>query len=193
MNHLDRVLADSADRAHWNRDSFIGASDAANYAREESIQKYILAKLKDGRFQGNAYTEAGHRWEPEILDWFGVPHNTLTFHAEGERGFAATPDGIEVLPSGELVLAEVKVIHGRVHTGPTPAHLRQIWWAQYVLGARRTKYLWRELVDGVPRRLEPHIQIIERDDAALSKLLRIARPVLAGVRAAREFERSLAA
>lgn len=193
MSYLDRVLADSADRTNWNRDSFIGASDAATFAREESIRKYVLAKLKDGQFRGNAYTEAGHRWEPEILDWFGIPHNTLTFHAEDEPGFAATPDGIEVLPSGELVLAEVKVIHGRVHTGPTPSHLRQIWWAQYVMGARRTKYLWRELVDGVPRRLEPHIQIIERDDAALSKLLRIARPVLAGVRAAREFERSLAA
>ncbi len=193
MSYLDRVLADSANRANWGRESFVGASDAASFAREESVDKYVLAKLRDGQFQGNAYTEAGHLWEPEILDWYGIPHNTLTFHAEDERGFAATPDGIEILPSGELVLAEVKVIHGRIHRGPTPAHLRQVWWAQFVLGAHRTKYLWRELVDGVPRRLEPHIVIIDRDDAAIAKLLRIARPVLAGVRAARDFERTLAA
>lgn len=193
MSYLDRFLVDSADRANWGRENFIGASDAANFARVESIDKYVLAKLKDGQFQGNQFTEAGHQWEPEILDWFDIPHNTLTFYAEDERGFAATPDGIKTKTNGEIVLAEVKVIHGRVHRGPTPAHLRQIWWAQYVLGGHSTNYLWRELIDGVPRRLEPHIVMVDRDEAEIRKLLRIARPVLDGLRAAHEFERTLAA
>lgn len=195
MSWTDRILGDSADRESWQiaRGEVLGASDVAGFAKLESADRYVLAKLKNGRFRGNRYTESGNDWEPRMLDWFGIPRNTLFVHAEGEPGYAATPDGVEVLPSGEIILAEAKAIHDRIITGPSPAFRRQMWWAQYCWGATRTKFIWQELVDGVPRRLEPHIQIIERDDAEISKLLRIAWPVLAGVRAAREFERSLAA
>lgn len=189
----DRILDDGTDRDRWltAREPVLGASDAAGFAKRESVPLYVLAKLKHGRFTGNRYTEAGHEWEPRMLDWFGIPQNTCLVHAEDEPGFAATPDGVQITADGEVILAECKVIHDRIITGPTPAFLRQMWWAQYCFGATRTKFMWQELVDGVPRRLEPHIQVIDRDDREINKLLTIARPVLAGVRAAREFEKEL--
>lgn len=190
--YLDRVLADSSDRENWLRvraDGVLGASDAANFAKAESVDLYAVAKLKSGQFRGNRYTESGNLWEPRMLAHFGIPQNTLLIHAEGEPGYAATPDGIEVVPStGEVILAECKAIHDRIIKGPSRAFLRQMWWAQYCVGATRTKFIWQELVDGVPRRLEPHIVIVDRDDAEIRKLLRIAGPVLHKVRLARAYE-----
>ncbi len=194
--YLDRVLADSADRATWlvGREDVIGASDAAGFAKPESVPLYVRAKLKSGRFTGNRYTESGNLWEPRMLDWFGVPQNTLLIHADGDRDSAATPDGIEVTRSGEVILAECKAIHGRIVKGPSLAFLRQMWWAQYCLGATRTKFIWQQLNDdGIPDRLEPHITIVDRDDREISKLLAIARPVLRGVREARAFMKEMEA
>jgi len=194
MSYLDRILDPGTDRESWQvaRRPVIGASDAANFAKLESVPRYILAKLRPD-FAGNAYTRSGHEWEPRILDWFGVPQNTALIHAEDEKGFASTPDGIEQLPNGDLVLSQVKVFHDTIHTKISPAHRRQMWWEQYTVGASVTKYMWVELVDGVPRRLEPHIVLFERDDLEIQKLLRIARPVLNGVLAARAYEKELTA
>jgi len=198
LTYLERVIADKdTDEPGWRiaRESVIGASDAASFSKPESVDKYILAKLKSGRFSGNQYTEAGNVWERRMLAWAGITPSGLLVHAEDEPGFAATPDGIEVLPSGEIVLVECKAIHGRVVTGPSLAFRRQMWWAQMVFGpeVRRTKFIWQELVEGAPVRLEPHIVIVERDETAITNLRVIGRPVLEGLRAARDFQRELAA
>ncbi len=193
----DRVLADSTDRQTWldvRADGVIGASDAAGFAKFESRDKYVLTKLKSGSFKGNAYTDSGNLWEHRMLDHFGIPRNTLLIASSIERGFAATPDGVEITPTGEIIPAECKAIHGRIVKGPTPAQRRQVWWAQFCLGAVRTKFIWQELdADWIPRRLEPHILVIDRDDAEIAKLLRIAYPVLRGVRDARAYESELSA
>lgn len=190
----DRILADSADRPDWlvKRETVIGASDAAKYSKLESVPLYALAKLRPS-WGGNRYTESGNEWEPRMLAHFGIPRNTLLVHALNEPGFAATPDGVEILPSGEVVLSEAKAKHNRVVAGPTPAERRQVWWAQYCWGAHRTKWIWQELMDGVPRRYEPHIIIIDRDDDEIDKMLRIARPVLDRVRIARAHMKELVA
>lgn len=198
MSYLERILADKTlDEAAWAaaRANVIGASDAADFARFESADRYTLAKLKAGSFRGNEFTRAGHIWEARMLDWAGIAPSGLLVHAADEPGFAATPDGIEVLPSGEIVLVECKAIHGRRLIRPGISFLRQMWWAQAVFGpeVRRTKFIWQEVVDGAPMRLEPHILIVDRDEDAITELHRIGREVLHRLRAAREFQEELAA
>jgi len=197
MSYLDRIVADSRDRATWLklRQPMLGASDAASFAKLTSAGLYTLAKLKSGSFGGNAYTESGNVWEPRMLSWFGLTQNTLLIHAEDEPGFGATPDGIEVLPSGEIILSECKAFHDQIVTGPKPAFRRQMWWAQMVLGpdCRRTRFIWQELADGAPRRLEPHILILERDEEEITALRKIGVVVLDGIRRARDFKKELEA
>jgi hypothetical protein len=195
LAYLHRVLADSNDRPAWlaARAHCIGASNAAMLAKPESIDKYLLALLKDG-WQGNAYAADGHHMEKAMLAWADVPHNTLLIHAEGERGFAATPDGIEVLPDGTIQLAECKrTVEDWSRTIPR-RHYRQVWWAQYVLGAERTKFIWSEHDGGFDAvTLDPHIKIIDRDDTEIARMLAIATPLLARLRAARAFEKEMVA
>jgi hypothetical protein len=197
MTYIDRIVADSADRADWmiKRQPLLGASDAAGFAKIQSVDLYALAKLKSGSFRGNSYTESGNTWEPRMLAHFGIPRNTLLIHSEDEPGFGATPDGIEITPSGEIILAEAKAKHGMVVTKPTPKERRQVAWAQMVFGpdCRRTKFIWQEIVDDAPRRLEPHIQIIDRDDEMIAGLRTIGFLVLDKVRRARDELRSYAA
>lgn len=188
MSYLDRIVADSVDRETWlaARPGIIGASDVAHYSKLESADKYVLAKLGSGKFTGNSWTESGNEWEPIMLGMLGIPRNTLLVHAEGNPQHAATPDGVEVLPDGEIVLTEAKAIHGRIIDGPTIAHLRQMWWAQYCWGARRSKFVWQEIQNGQPRRLEPHVVMVDRDDTQIDKLKIIADRVLEGIAAARK-------
>jgi hypothetical protein len=194
-DYLSRVLADSEDRPAWQaaRAHVIGASDAAALSKPESLDRYLLAKLKSGTWQGNAYTVDGNAMEPAMLAWAGVPRNTLLIHSVDEPGFAATPDGIQVLPSGEIVLAEVKRTNKPFKTIPL-RYLRQVWWAQYVVGATRTKFIWAEHGgDFELTNIDPHIKIIDRDDEQIASMLAIATPLLARLRAALAYEQELAA
>jgi hypothetical protein len=197
MTYLDRIVADSKNRPDWllKREGLFGASDASSWAKEASVDLYALAKLKSGSFKGNSYTESGNTWEPRMLAWFGIEQNTLLIHAEGEPFWGATPDGIEVTSTGEIILAEAKAKHGIVVTGPTPKERRQVAWAQMVFGpdCRRTKFIWQEIVDDAPRRLEPHIQIIDRDDVLIAGLRKIGFLVYDQVSRARDELRSYAA
>lgn len=190
--HLRRVVADSADRPAWQRARAhgIGASDAAAFAKLESVPLYVRAKLREG-FTGNAYTATGHRWEVPALAGAGWEQNTLMFHAADERGYLATPDGIRVNPDGTLTLAEAKAkLNATEPIKIPPAHRRQMWWAQYVLGANQTEYLVLPYDENhTPTRMTPHVITFDRDDAQIRKLRDIAEPVLAAIRAARQFER----
>jgi hypothetical protein len=197
MTYLDRIVADSKDRPAWmlGRESLLGASDASGFSKLASVDLYALAKLKSGSFRGNAYTESGNTWEPRMLNWFGIPQNTLLIHSENERFFGATPDGIEITPTGEIILSEGKAKHNMIVTGPTPKERRQVAWAQMVFGpdCRRTKFIWQEIVDDAPRRLEPHILIIDRDEELIAGLRTIGFLVWDKVCRARDELRSYAA
>lgn len=195
MTWRDRILADGEDREVWlqARRNVLGASDMAKLSKSSSVDKYLLAKLKDGHFTGSDVTRQGHRWEPMVLAWAGIPQNKALVHAPDEPGFAATPDGI-----GDR-LAEVKVKHNRVVTGPTLAEKRQIA-AQFLCLPEfdRLDWLWMEIDDaGEPFHDEPKYLSFRRDDPELVTLTQLMLPIatdlLARLRAARALEQELTA
>ncbi len=194
MTWRDRVLDDGTDRERWalTRHNVVGASDAKSLSKPESVDKYLLAKLKDdGAFHGNAYTAQGHRWEPMMLAWAGVNENVALIHSPDEVGFAATPDGV-----GD-VIAECKAKHNRVVTGPTLPEKRQIAWQFLCLPEfDRLMWLWMEIDEhGEPFHDEPKYVEFRRDDAELVNLTQLMLPIatdlLARLRAARAFEQEL--
>lgn len=196
MSYLDRILDDGTDREHWllARHNVIGASDAAKLAKPESVDKYLLAKLKDDySFHGNGFTEQGHRWEPMMLAWAGIPENKALIHAPLEVGFAATPDGV-----GD-VLAECKVKHNRVVTGPSLGEQRQVAWQFLCLPEYELLHFLVMEVDehGEPFREEPKEFLIHRADPDIvdltARILPIATDLLGRLRAARQLESELAA
>lgn len=195
----DRILDDGADRGVWERARWavIGASDVKTFARPESVPTYFRAKIGARSFTGNAYTARGHEWEPELIAATGVPSSAALIHAPDERGFAATPDGIT--PDGGL-LAEAKLRHNQIASGPTVGEWRQLaWQLACVPEAEGVRFVEGELVSsqlGWRLRREPQVIDIARDDPritnAIGVVLPIAREVLALVRAHLELEREFA-
>ena len=193
MSYLDRVLADSTDRESWQiaRGPRIGASDAAKFAKMQSVPTYVNNKLDPHEFRGNASTESGNRWEPMLLAWAGIPQNTRLFHHPSEDGFAATPDGINEISAGKLVLGEVKAKHNRIVLGPTPAELRQVAWQLFVFPeAIAVEWIWGELIEvrgqWELREDSPKSLTFARTDPKIisvqTALIPIATAVLAGMR-----------
>lgn len=161
MSWQERILNDGTDRESWlvaRSGPVIGASDAAKFAKLESVDKYVEAKLNPSTFHGNGSTQSGNRWEPMLLAWADVPGNKALFHHPDEQGWAATPDGIRVWPAlpsriradmGDVLqLAEIKTKHNKIINGPTPAELRQVAWQLFVLPeADFVDWVWGELVE----------------------------------------------
>lgn len=198
----DRILDDGTDRERWLSVRatlpVIGASDAATYARPGSVDKYAVAKLATRHFGGTEFTRAGHRWEPMMLAWAGIPQNLALIHSIEERHFGSTPDGLTV---DGARLAECKVKHMQVIDGPDTGEWRQLaWHFLTVPEANESEFLWAELNrEGELRkdlRGEPKHLTVKRNDPrivkALNLILPIAREVLEQVVAALEFERQLA-
>ena len=192
---LDLVVADALlEPEKWLavRPFSIGASDAAGYAKIESVEKYVRAKLtaRDRPFTGNPFTANGHAHEPGLMGWAGVSHNTKMFRHPEIPEFTATPDGVDVTPTGVVLLGEAKVKH-KIVEGPTPAERRQVVWAQYVTGAEMTKWVWQALHPDTHRPYgEPQMHRISFDPDLLAPVLVIAHQVRAAMIAAREFERN---
>lgn len=205
------VVADSRDRERWLavRSRGIGGSDAASFAKVESVGGYVAARFRRP-FGGNSNTAAGNRWEPAILAADGWQHNTLMFrHPENDRHLA-TPDALRVTEGGRVELAQAKTKHhepfdddgnprpftltnakGEPHI--TPMHRRQIAWEQWVLGADLTEYL---VLPIHPRTLRPvadvpEVLTVPRDEQLIAHLLAIAAPYVAALIAATDFERNL--
>lgn len=202
MSYLDRILDDGTDRQCWlaARRWVIGASDAQTLAKPESIDRYVAAKLAHGQFDGNEYTESGHRWEPMMLAWAGIEANKALIHAPGVTGFAATPDGITVLPSGALHGAECKAKHGKVVSGPSLQEWRQLAW-QFVCVPEfvEIEFIWVELMDGEIRKGragQPASITVRPSHPMIRKLtpqiLPIAEELLTRLQVARKYERSAA-
>lgn len=189
----NRILDDGTDRDHWlaSRRSVIGASDAAGLSKPESIEKYLAAKLTPSTFSGNASTRSGHRWEPMMLAYAGIPENKALIHSPQERGFAATPDGV-----GDR-LAECKAKHDKVVFGPSLGEWRQISWQFLCLPEFEVlEFIWVELVDGeirgdgIPKHLtipRDHPKVVD----LTARILPIATDLLARLTVALRYEREL--
>jgi hypothetical protein len=194
MTWRDRILVDGSDRDAWAiaRRDVIGAYDAKSLSKMQSVDKYLLAKLKDGTFRGTEATRQGHRWEPMMLAWAGIYENKALVHSPLERGFAATPDGI-----GNGYIAECKAKQNLVVKGPTLPEKRQIAWQFLCLPEfDRMQWIWMEIDEhGEPFHAEPKYVEFRRDDRELvdltQRMLPIATDLLARLRAARAFEQEL--
>lgn len=201
--YLDRIIHDGKDRAGWEaaRYGIFGASDAAGFAKITSVDKYVAAKMREEHFAGNSRTAEGHRWEPMMLAWAGIPQNTALIAHPSIPNLAATPDGLGVGPSGELALAECKARIRRITDGPSLGEWRQIALQLDVVPEADTlHFLWVELVgpdDNLQMRTDaPHEVVITRDHpkviAAREQMLPIAVEAAAQLRAALEFKEALA-
>lgn len=198
---MSRVVADAADPERWQavRSTGIGASDAASFAKLESVEKYARAKIKEtfaGGFAGNAYTATGKRWEAAALSAAGIQQNTLMFRSADVPQFFATPDGVHEGEHG-IQLAEAKAVLVRDYTPEwvpkmPPTHRRQIAWAQMVCGAYESLYVVLPYDENhTPLAMLPTIIRVPRDEALIEHLVTIAHPVLRALNAARDYERKL--
>ncbi len=195
LTHLERILDDGTDRDRWKRTrrGKIGASNAAKFSKIESVDLYVDDMLGDGGWAGNEFTKSGHRWEPMMLAYAGIPQNLALFHSPDERGYVATPDG---LTTGRIRLAECKAKHDRIVKGPTLAEWRQMSWQFIVVPeAEEVEFIWAEIVDGKLRNDEPKSITIARTDPKVielqNKILPIAREVLVRLQDAIAFEKEL--
>lgn len=180
----DRVVADSHDRPAWLRARAMGitATDAAHLATPRSVAGLVRAKCDPFGFAGNAYTQYGRDREPVIAEWmrqrFGLHSSTVLFRALANPRHLATPDGLnDCTDGGDLLLAEIKTSTRPLERAPR-SYLRQIWWQQHVMGARRTLLVW-EQHEGFNPLGEPRVRWVERDDAQIARLVELADAALA--------------
>lgn len=178
-----RIVADSRDRVAWvrARSRGITATDVATLTSERAIPRAADAKLMGTGFSGNAYTDHGRRREPEIASWVAATHgiqpSTALFCAVVEPRHLATPDGIAVDAAGRVTLAEIKTTNKSWRSIPRN-YLRQVWWQQHVLGAERTLVAWEEHDGFIPVGDEPRCAWVDRDDAEIAKLVRLATSLI---------------
>jgi hypothetical protein len=178
-----RIVADSRDRVAWvrARSRGITATDVASLTSENAIARAADAKLMGSGFSGNAYTAHGRLREPEIAAWVAGTHGILPssalFHAVVEKRHLATPDGIGVYAGDRVQLCEIKTTNKAWRSIPR-SYLRQVWWQQHVLDAERTLVVWEEHDEFVPVRDEPRCAWVERDEAEISKLVRLATALI---------------
>ena len=177
------MVADSRDRVAWvrARSRGITATDVATLTSTNAIARAADAKLLGSGFSGNAYTAHGRVREPEIARWVAATHgilpSTALFHAEVEKRHLATPDGISVDVSGRVILAEIKTTNKSWRSIPR-SYLRQVWWQQHVLGAERTLVAWEEHDAFVPIGDEPRCAWVDRDEAEIATLVRLATALI---------------
>ena len=178
-----RIVADSRDRVAWvrARSRGITATDVATLTSANAIARAADAKLMGSGFSGNAYTAHGREREPQIAAWVAATHGILPssacFHAVVEKRHLATPDGIAVDAGGRVTLCEIKTTNKSWRSIPR-SYMRQVWWQQHVLGADRTLVAWEQHDAFVPVGDEPRCAWVERDDAEIAKLVRLATALI---------------
>lgn len=178
-----RIVADSRDRVAWvrARSRGITATDVAGLTSERAIPRAADAKLTGSGFSGNAYTVHGRLREPEIAAWVAATHgiqpSSALFHAVVEKRHLATPDGIGIDVAGRVQLCEIKTTNKSWRSIPR-SYLRQVWWQQHVLGADRTLVVWEEHDAFVPVRDEPRCAWVDRDEAEIARLVRLATSLI---------------
>lgn len=122
----DRIVVSGEDRSEWlnARAPYIGASDMKMFANPASVAKYVAAKIRPKTFFGNETTESGHRWEPMILAYLGVPENRAFVRSPTHDRIACTPDGIS--DDDPFTLAECKTRHNIIKPEPDAGEWRQL-------------------------------------------------------------------
>lgn len=182
-SHLQRIVADSTDRAAWlrARNQGITATDVAKLATPKSVQNAAYDKMHGTSFSGNSYTDHGRAREPEIAAWvqsnYGIEPSTALFRAAGHPRHLATPDGVVLAANGDLELAEIKTTSKPWRSIPR-SYLRQVWWQQYVLGAERTLLVWEQHDNFVPVSDVPECQWIDRDEDQIAILVGFANQLI---------------
>ncbi len=196
MTWRDRIVDAGEDRESWllARVDGIGASDAKMFANPKSVEKYVASKIRPKTFFGNETTRSGHRWEPVILAYLGVPENKALVHMPGNPRFRCTPDGIS--DGDPFTLAEVKTRHNIIKPDPDAGEWRQLAW-QYLCfpEAERTLFgtltvirnddgEWVDRKDGFSRLEVPrdHPKIV----AATELIVPIAEQVITALDAAKQ-------
>ena len=126
MDWRSRIVISGDDRDEWikARERYICASDAKMFAKLESVDKYVASLIAPKKFFGNDLTESGHRWEPMILAYLGVPENKALIAASEHPGLACTPDGIS--EGDPFTIAECKTRHGSIKPNPDAGEWRQL-------------------------------------------------------------------
>ena len=192
MNDLmSRMIVDGEDREVWAaaRVGGIGGSNAAMFSKVESWPLYLKAILGES-FVGNAYTRHGNDREERMLRAFRFPTNRALFRSVDNPRHISTPDGILFGGMGGITIAEAKTSSKPLWKVP-PNYQRQCQWNMYVIGAERCLFMWEEHLDFRPLSMEPESVWIERDDAAIEKLVTIADLVLHGMDEAAQFRKEL--
>lgn len=196
MSWRERIVVSGEDRSEWlrARAPYIGASDMKMFANPNSVEKYVAAKIRPKLFYGNETTESGHRWEPMILAYLGVPENKAFVHSPTHERIACTPDGIS--DGDPFTLAECKTRHGVIKPEPDAGEWRQLA-AQLFCFPEAERVLfgtltlvrgehdeWVERQDGYSRLEVPrdHPRII----AAIGLIVPIAEQVIAALGAAKQ-------
>jgi hypothetical protein len=179
----ERIVADSRDRVAWlrARSRGITATDVAGLTSERAISRAALTKLRGSGFTGNAYTDHGRRREPAIAAWIAATHgiqpSSALFRAVVEPRHLATPDGLMQDAAGRITLAEIKTTNKSWRSIPR-SYLRQVWWQQHVVGAERTLVAWEQHDGFVPVGDEPRCAWVDRDEAEITRLVRLATTLI---------------
>jgi len=177
------LVADGSDRMEWLRARATGitATDAAQLSSPRAIDRLARQKAYGTHFSGSKFTEYGKHREPALAEWMrqrcGVLPSRGLYSSMSNPRHLATPDGVGTSPDGtELLLGEIKTSTKPLTTIPA-TYRRQIYWQQYVMGARRTALIWEQHQNFVPLG-DPLIVWVDRDDREIERLIDLADQTL---------------
>jgi len=182
----ERFIASSDDRPTWLA-ARMGAVTATEVARAATPSGFLLAaeeRRTPHEVEDNDYMRFGRDNENwlalDLKAKFGIMPNHWLIAAEGNPLHMATPDGLSLDHTG---IGEIKTGGKEAYVKPPIQYRRQIQWQLYVTGATRCAYAFmlRCEVNGgfAPAWLEPKTQWIERDEAMIADLIRVADRLLA--------------
>jgi len=193
----ERAGASDADREEWlaARRQGVTATEIRDlYLKKTTIQKLVRRKLglDVDSFNGNVFTEWGNLREPIIAEVvekrYGIHAESRVFRAADEPRFLASPDGVGVNFDEELQISEIKT--GGMDLAPwlgayvDKGYGIQQQWGMRVVGARRSLFAWelREVgAEGEFYSGRLQFAWVERDDALIEKLEKLARRFLAAL------------
>jgi len=201
-----RAGASDQDREQWLRERLAGvtATEVRDLANGK-IRTQDLIDLKLGRktdsFNGNAYTEWGKLREPIIaakLVGLGIEPESRVFHHAANSRHLASPDGVGVDFDDQIVLSEIKTCGTLLPLGSpelaAKGYIDQILWCMHVTGAVRCALAVEERLyvrgaregEAVFAPGEQTVEWVERDEARIVELVKIADEFLAELDRQRE-------
>lgn len=168
----------SEDREEWMdfRNGKTTATDAAKLAGSSLKGWKALRAEKDSgesKFRGNKYTKHGSERESTISDhldtMLGMKHNTHVLVSADDALLVATPDLIDV--DGDRV-GDIKTAKwdGEKWAKVPQDYFDQLQWQMFVTGATSAVLAVEYHEDFVPVFMDPHIFLVERDEARIEHL-----------------------